>query len=84
MRADALPTPNPRSGLTTENEDTGDTVIAEEIASGEFAIICKLQPSDTVRAYVEAGSRLRQGGLIRLISNISATGAGTSRPLIFS
>ena len=32
----------------------GDRVIAEEIAV-EFAITCTFEPSDTVRAYVEAG-----------------------------
>jgi integrase len=30
-------------------------VLAEQIASADFAIDCKSQPSDTVRAYVEAG-----------------------------
>jgi hypothetical protein len=33
----------------------GDVVIAQQIASAEFAVTCKLEPNDTVRAYVEAG-----------------------------
>ena len=32
-----------------------EVVITKEIGSAEFAITCKSQPSDTVRAYVEAG-----------------------------
>jgi integrase len=32
-----------------------DMVIAQEIASAEFAVTCKSEPSDAVRAYVEAG-----------------------------
>jgi integrase len=40
------------SGLTPDNEDAtnGDVMIAPE-----FAVTCKLEPSDAVRAYVEAG-----------------------------
>ena len=34
---------------------SADVVIAEEIASAEFAVTCNLAPNDTVRAYVEAG-----------------------------
>ena len=30
-------------------------VIAEQIASAECAVTCKLEPGDAVRAYVEAG-----------------------------
>jgi hypothetical protein len=45
------------SRLSTDNEDAtnGDVVIAKEIAQAERAVICKLVPSDTIRAYVEAG-----------------------------
>jgi integrase len=45
------------SRLSTDNEDAtnGDVVIAKETASAECAVICKSKPSDTVRAYVEAG-----------------------------
>ena len=32
-----------------------DGMIAKEIAPAEFAVTCKSEPSDTVRAYVEAG-----------------------------
>jgi integrase len=40
-----------------DNEDAtnADVVIAQEIASAEFAVTCKLEPNDAVRAYVEAG-----------------------------
>jgi integrase len=56
MHADALYAHNPLlSGLTTDSEDAGDVVIAEETASAEFAVNCKSQPSDIVRVYVEAG-----------------------------
>jgi integrase len=56
MHADALHAHHPLlSGLTADNEDAGDAEIAEKIASAEFAITCKSQPTDTVRAYVEAG-----------------------------
>jgi integrase len=42
---------------TMDNEDAtnADVVIAQEIASAEFAVTCKLEPSDAVRAYMEAG-----------------------------
>jgi integrase len=42
---------------TMDNEDAtnADVVIAQQIASGEFAVTCKLEPNDAVRAYVEAG-----------------------------
>jgi hypothetical protein len=45
------------SRLTMDNGDAtnGDVVIAKEIASTECAVTCKLEPTDTVRAYVEAG-----------------------------
>ena len=33
----------------------GDVVTTEEIAPANFAVTCKSEPSDTVRAYVEAG-----------------------------
>jgi hypothetical protein len=41
------------SGLTPNNEDAtnGDAAVAP----AEFAVTCKLEPTDTVRAYVEAG-----------------------------
>jgi hypothetical protein len=32
-----------------------DGVIAQQIASAQFAVTCKLEPSDSVCAYVEAG-----------------------------
>jgi hypothetical protein len=32
-----------------------DVAIAQQIAAAEFAVTCKLEPSDAVRAYVEAG-----------------------------
>jgi hypothetical protein len=32
-----------------------DEVSARQITSAEFAVICKPEPSDAVRAYVEAG-----------------------------
>jgi hypothetical protein len=35
--------------------ENNDLAIAGEIAPAEFAIICKFEPSDTVRAYVEDG-----------------------------
>jgi hypothetical protein len=43
--------------LTTDNKDAtnSDVVIAEEIVDLECAVTCKLGPTDTVRAYVEAG-----------------------------
>jgi hypothetical protein len=42
---------------TMDNEDAtnADVVIAQEIASAGFAVTCKLEPNDAVRAYVEAG-----------------------------
>jgi integrase len=42
---------------TMDNEDAtnSDVVIAQEIATAERAVTCKSEPSDTVRAYVEAG-----------------------------
>ena len=45
------------SELTIDNGDAanGEVVIAKEIAQVECAVICKSEPSDTVRAYVEAG-----------------------------
>ena len=45
------------SRLTMDNGDAtnGDVVIAKEIASAGCAVTCKLEPNDTVRAYVEAG-----------------------------
>ena len=58
MHADALHTHNPLfAPFTIDNGDAteGYLVIAEEIASVGFAITCKSELSDTVRAYVEAG-----------------------------
>jgi integrase len=56
MHGDSLRAYNPLlSDLTTDNEHAGDMVIAEKTAWTEFAVTCKIQPSDTVRAYVEAG-----------------------------
>ena len=41
------------SRLTPDNEDATNGDVA--IAPTDFAVTCKLEPSDTVRAYVEAG-----------------------------
>ena len=42
-------------GATNGDVMIADGVIAQQIASAEFAVTCKLEPNDTVRAYVEAG-----------------------------
>jgi hypothetical protein len=41
--------------MGNEDATNADIVIAQEIASAEFAVTCKSEPSDAVRAYVEAG-----------------------------
>jgi integrase len=45
------------SGLTMDDggATNGGVVSARQIASTEFAVSCKLEPNDAVRAYVEAG-----------------------------
>ena len=45
------------SRLTMDDEDatSGDVVIAKEIANARCAVTLKLEPTDAVRAYVEAG-----------------------------
>jgi hypothetical protein len=58
MQADALHVHHSLfSEATTDDGSTtnGGMVLAEQIASADFAIDCKSQPSDTVCAYVEAG-----------------------------
>jgi hypothetical protein len=42
-------------GATNGDVMIADVVIAQQIASAECAVTCKLEPNDTVRAYVEAG-----------------------------
>jgi integrase len=42
-------------GSTNGGVMIGDGVIAQQVASTEFAVTCKLEPNDAVRAYVEAG-----------------------------
>jgi hypothetical protein len=42
-------------GATNGDVMVADGLIAQEIAAAEFAVTCKCEPSDTVRAYVEAG-----------------------------
>jgi integrase len=42
-------------GATNGDVMIADVVIAQQIASAKCAVICKLEPNDTVRAYVEAG-----------------------------
>jgi integrase len=42
-------------GATNGEVVIANVVIAQQIASAEFAVTCKLEPSDAVRAYVEAG-----------------------------
>jgi hypothetical protein len=56
--ATAVTRDNPRFlGLTMDDGDApnGDVMIAKDSAKAEFAVTCKLEPSDTFRAYVEAG-----------------------------
>jgi hypothetical protein len=42
-------------GATNGDVMIADGVIAQQIASAKFAVTCKLEPSEAVRAYVEAG-----------------------------
>jgi integrase len=42
-------------GATNGDVMIADVVIAQQTASAEIAVTCKLEPSDNVRAYVEAG-----------------------------
>jgi hypothetical protein len=47
----------PFSRLNANGQDAvdGGVMISAKITSAEFAVTCKLEPNDAVRAYVEAG-----------------------------
>ena len=79
------------SELTIDNGDAtngdvmiADVVIAQEIASAEFAVTCKSEPSDAVRAYLAAGIAPGTGRAYKADLEHFRTWGGTYRRPIFS